>query len=321
MVKDGDITEFFSNIKTIISKNDNNTRRSVTPEPSNNAVCDKPGEQRTNVIYLNTNCNLRCEYCYEISSRDGLPDQIDCTYQDIDSFLEEICIREKNLVSTIVLMGGEPFLRFELIEYTLLKSASLTKKKGAGWCFSIISNGTLFSDKILTEYKELISLVSKNSVRVTQEISFDVSGQYRRKWPNGDNSVAQVEKGMQKLIDYKIPFRISYTVHMGNYNNIIRDCIYILEKYPKDYCERLMVGYAHSDLDSSLGEGSVERIRKDFTQYADHLFEIYGVPICNHTCGGCGICKKSNFVGNSYLSPTKGITYADKKTLHSFKQF
>jgi len=317
MVKDEDITNFFSDIRTMFGKNSIDV---VDKKPSV-SISDKSGDQRTNVIYINTDCNLRCEYCYEGSSREGLPDQINCTPKDIDIFLNEICEREKGLVSTVVLMGGEPFLKFDLVEYVVLKAASLIKVKGGGWGFSIISNGTLFTDKILTKYKDLILIANNNGVGITQEVSFDGSGQYRRKWPDGSNSIDHVERGIQKLIEYEIPFRISYTVHAGNYKNILKDCIYILEKYPSSCHDRMTVGYAYQELDSILGSGGAENLKKEFKIYADHLLDIYGVPICGNTCGYCNMCSKSNFVGNSYLSPTTGITYDDKTTTHSFQQF
>ena len=318
MVKKYDITEFFEIFKIMFNKKDETGNKS---KKLTSNISDKPGDQRTNVIYLNTDCNLRCEYCYEENSRTGLEDQVNCTQSDIDNFLNEICIREKDLTSTVVLMGGEPFLKFELIEYAVLKAASLTKTKGTGWGFSIISNGTLFTDKILNRYKELITIASTHKVHITQEVSYDVTGQYRRKWPDGSSSIKHVERGIQKLIEFEMPFRLSYTVHSGNYKNLLKDCIYILEKYPIKYHDRMTVGWAYKDLDFTLGYGAAEKLKSEFEPYANYLLDKYGVPICGNTCNHCSICRSSNFVGNSYLSPTTGITYDNKKTEHNFQQF
>ena len=319
-VKKTDIDDFFNDIKDMF--NDNKNSNSISTSKNLSLINkDKPGEQRTNVIYLNTDCNLRCEYCYEGPSRNGLPDQTKCTPKDIDNFLNEICKREKNAVSTIVLMGGEVFLKFDLLEYTILKAASLTKSKGGGWGFSIVSNATLFTDKIMTRYKNLIDSVVSHGVHISQEVSYDASGHYRRKWPDGSSSISQVEKGIEKLIEYKIPFRISYTVHSGNVKNLIKDCVTILEKYPLPYHTRLLVGYACRDLDELLGPSSTDGVRDSFKPYAEYLHKLYGVPICGNSCDICNICNKAKFVGNSYLSPTTGITYDEKSTSHSFQQF
>ena len=335
-VKKEEIDSFFNNIKSMFastdSKIDLKTKESENKDYSLKSKnknhpklktnhSDKPGDQRTNVMYLNTDCNLRCEYCYEISSRTGLPDQQNLTTEDVDIFLNEICERENDCISTIVIMGGEPFLYFDMVEYIILKTISLNKRKKQGWAFSIISNGTLFTDNILTRYKKVRELASKNRVYISQEVSYDGSGQYRRKWPDGSNSITQVEKGIQKLIDYDIPFRISYTVHSGNYKNVIQDCIYMLEKYPLPYNNRITVGYAYADLDSALGPAGGQKLKKYLKPYFFYIFDLYGVPICGNTCGYCKNCDRGHFIGNSYLSPTTGISYDNKITEHEFQQF
>lgn len=331
------IDEFFNNMKSVLSSDledicnydckncqlkscvridqiDTNKKSLV------NKVDDKPGEQRTNVIYLNTDCNLRCEYCYEANSRNGLPDQADCTPDDIDNFLNEISIREKGRVSTIVIMGGEPFLRFKLIQYTILKAASMNKE--GGWGISLVTNGTFFrNDNIIKMLKDLIKFGKLCGVSISLEVSFDVSGQYRRKWPDGANSKKVVEQGLQNLIKFEVPFKISYVAHSGNYKNLVEDCIYVLEKYPLPYHYRMTVGYAYEDLDKELGPEAGHRLKEWFKPYAHYLFELYKVPICGNTCEVCGQCGVGNFVGNSYLSPTTGISYDEKVTGHKFKQF
>jgi uncharacterized protein len=297
----------------------------ITPiEPTNTLntkVKDKSGTQRTNVIYLNTDCNLRCEYCYEGNSRNGLPDQANCKPKDVDAFLNEIVSREKGCISTIVIMGGEPFLAFDMILYTMYKAASLTKIKGNGWGISVVSNGTLFTKEKLTRYKEAIDKVSKYHVNISQEVSYDGSGHWKRKWPDGSNSRPQVEKGIQKLIDFEIPFKISYVAHSGNYDSIVKDCIYILEKWPRPYPYRITVGWAYEELDKELGPNMAFKLKDEFRPYAIRLLDLYGTPICGNTCGYCTKCNQENFVGNSYLSPTTGISYDNKTTEHSFRQF
>lgn len=322
-----DINKFFGDVKTMFEDKFVKSEQPVdsTPvklsEPKLNKFNeDKQGTQRTNIIYLNTNCNLRCEYCYEADSRNGLPDQVNITPAEIDAFLLDVKEREKGRVSTVVLMGGEPFLDFHLIEYIILKACSLAGDHG-GWGLSIISNGTLFTDKLLTKYKELIDIAAKHQTFIAQEVSYDGTGQYRRKWPDGSNSKDHVERGMKKLIEYEIPFKISYTVHSGNYKNLVKDCVYILENYPLPYHYRMTVGYAYEDLDSVLGYKGSYKFKQEFIPYAKYLFDTYGVPICGNTCGYCKECDQSTFVGNAYLSPTTGVSYDDKTTTHSFQQW
>lgn len=278
---------------------------------------DKEGQFRTNVIYLNTNCNLRCGYCYEKDSREGLEDQANCTEEMIDSFIDEIHEREKGLNSCIVVMGGEPFLRFDLICYVVGKCAETPKKEG--WAVNIITNGTtLNNDKNVEKLKQLLDFANNNKVHVRFEISYDCTGQFKRKWPDGSSSRDVVEKSMMKIKSYGIPYDISYTVHEGNYKNIVEDMVYILEKFSPG---RLTVGVAYEEMDRILGPNKSFDIPKQIKPYAKHLFELYKTPICGIVCEYCGYCNRKDCAGNAYLSPTTGISYADKATNTGFGTF
>lgn len=314
-----DIDGFFTNIKTVLSDSEQECLPQSISPTLERSVNDKPGEQRTNVIYLNTNCNLRCEYCYEGDSREGLPDQADCSPEIIDNFLDEICKRESGLTSTVVIMGGEPFLRFDLVQYVVYRAIELNKP--GGWGFSLITNATFLTDKKIIELKKLLDLSLKFNAHISFEVSYDASGQFRRKWPNGSNSKEIVEAAIDRLVKHQVYFKLSYTCHAGNYMNLVDDCIYIFERWPLPYHTRMTVGYAYTDLDKVLGQGGAQKVKKEFIPKAIELFKKYKIPICGNTCGYCKICEKGNFVGNSYLSPTTGITYAKKLTGAEFKQF
>lgn len=304
---------FFNDMKTILSDDPVNTDNLVRE------VSDQEGTQRTNVIYLTTACNLRCEYCYEKDSREGLPDQSNLTYDKIDSFLSEIINRESNQISTVVIMGGEPFLRFDLVQYIIAKSIQLPKEKG--WGISIVTNGTLFNERRIKEFKYLMDLCQKSQkTYLSLEVSYDGSGQEKRKWPDGSSSRRLVEKALYDLSENNIPFKISYVVHDLNYLRVLEDVITILERWPK--VERILIGYAYEILDKTLGSPNAgQEIKKQLMPSLIEIYKEYKVPICGHVCGLCKICDKSSFIGNSYLSPTTGISYDKKNTEHKFQQF
>jgi len=254
-----DINRFFSDISYIFdlpSSKNSGVQESCTPQNNEQnpqesmmpVTTEIPQEQkvgqRTNVIYLNTDCNLRCEYCYEGDSREGMPDKAHLTTDKIDAFLEEIIDREAQFHnSTVVVMGGEPFLRFDLIKYTLLKAMSLPHSFG----ISLITNGTLLTDKRISELKYLLDLAKQSDVSLSLEVSYDGSGQNRRYFPGKVDSKELVENNIKKLLDVGIRIKISYTVHMGNYKNIVEDTIYILEKFNYDDLERITIGFRFKD--------------------------------------------------------------------------
>lgn len=323
MLDKAKIDQFFDDIKYVLSDNipNENIDSNLEGKPKlTKEVADKEGDQRTNVIYLNTDCNLRCEYCYEGDSRTGLPDQVHLTTEGIDEFLQEIAIREKNSVSTIVIMGGEPFLRFDLVQYIIARSIQIPKNKG--WGISLVTNGTLFTSKRLEKFKELLNLCknSNSKTNLSLEISYDGSGHHRRKWPDGSSSLPIVEKCLDSLCEHSIPFKVSYVVHKDNMNNVIEDAIKIFERWSK--VERLLIGFAFEELDNVSGEKMAgQNLRDKLRPYFKELYNIYKKPVCGVICGICTICNKTPFVGNSYLSPTTGISYDAKETEHKFRQF
>jgi uncharacterized protein len=324
MLKEDSINQFFVDIKHILSDSPfistNGSKRSnIEGKPKlTKQVNDKEGSQRTNVIYLNTDCNLRCEYCYEGNSREGLPDQANVTLDGIDEFLQEIVDREKDLISTVVIMGGEPFLRFDLVQYIVAKSMAFPDKR---WGISIITNATLFTPNVLDKLKYLMDLCENvKRTHLSLEVSYDGVGQHRRKWPDGSSSEPQVLKGIDRLVECEIPFKVSYTVQKDNCDNVIEDAIRIFERWPS--VSRLLLSFAFQDLDEKFGqEKSGQDLRKKLKPYFKELFEIYQKPICAMVCGVCRSCQKANFTGNSYLSPTTGISYDKKATEHLFQQF
>jgi len=261
-------------------------------------------------MYLTTRCNLKCDYCYEGEGRENLIEQRDLMKEDIEIFLDEIAVREKGQVSTLVIMGGEPFLKFDLLKYAVDTAWKMDHKFG----ISITTNGTLINAKFskapsLIELKELVSKIS------TLEISWDGSGHDRRVYGHEVpvSSRPMVHKAILMLADNNIPFRISYTVHKNNWNKLVYDMVYIMEKFKP---AEIKLSFACQELEDNGVD--FKMLKEKLLEYAEHLYISYGIPICDLSCKLCGKCKKSNFIGNSYMSPTTGISYEE---IHSEKKF
>jgi MoaA/NifB/PqqE/SkfB family radical SAM enzyme len=203
-------------------------------------------------------------------------------------------------------MGGEPTLRMDLVEYIVEKAEKLNHK----FALTITTNGLL-----LNPYLEKFKKWTNNYNHFTLEISYDASGQFRRKFPNGKSSRKVVEYSMVRCIEANIPFKISYTLHTGNIDNFVKDIIYIMEKYGK-HITSLKVGVAFKEISNHFGD--IDIVKK-YKPYMKQIYKMYGIPICDFVCGDCGICDKSSFVGNNYLSPKSGIIKSEKKTQKEFE--
>lgn len=270
-------------------------------------ICEAPGlsvpKNKVNVMYITTICNLGCSYCYE-KDKSSLKT---ASKAQIEEFFSEIAKREQGLVSTVVLMGGEPYMVMPRTEFALEYANSLNHS----FAISLVTNGTYIKMYDKAYYDNLMKKI------VTLEISYDGSGQDRRIYSfTGISSRPVVEDSLRYLQSINIPFKISYTVHKDNVHNLLKDMVYIMEVFrPK----QIKWSIAYQELTDMGLDG--EKMKKDFYPYAEYLFHKYGIAICDVSCPVCKSCKKENFEGNAYLSPTKGILYADSKTNGVFNNF
>ena len=206
-------------------------------------------------------------------------------------------------------MGGEPFLVYPMLCYTLKKMSEADHN----WGVTITTNGTMPRLIEKAQFINHIYSVITSNIKITLEISYDGSGQDARIYHNGRSSRNKVEKLLGSL---KIPFAISYTIHKGNYKHLLADIIFLCEKYKptkislSPYCQEL------DDL-----TGDYKKFMAAFVPYAEYITKKYSIPICDLSCRVCGKCDKSNFEGNAYMSPTTGLTYQDQSTEKKFDKF
>jgi sulfatase maturation enzyme AslB (radical SAM superfamily) len=281
------------------------TEKELTPKKFLNDLNGMFNKNRVNVLYLTTMCNLNCDYCYEKNPERKR--QITLSKESCQDFLNEIADREKGLVSTLVIMGGEVFLEFS----TLMDVLWIAKKMNHEFAISVVTNGTLLKNIPLEKFKLFYSLIT------TLEISYDGSGSDRRTYKTGGTTKPIVEFNLATLRHLGLKYKISYTVHKDNYKNLLFDMIWIMTKLRPS---AIKLSFACQEL-SDAGV-DYKKFKQDFLEYAEQLYMSYGIPICDLSCSQCLKCDSSNFCGNSYLSPkTNKITYEDTTTLKKFDVF
>ncbi|MBI4687258.1 MAG: geopeptide radical SAM maturase [Nitrospirae bacterium] len=102
------------------------------------------------VVVMNLDCNLACSYCFEGEMKGRLY-MTQTTSDDIVGFAEGYFERGRN--TNFVFYGGEPLLSIELIKYISGRLKRLSEQRGLMYSFSLVTNGTLLTKKIVGELK------------------------------------------------------------------------------------------------------------------------------------------------------------------------
>jgi radical SAM protein with 4Fe4S-binding SPASM domain len=156
---------------------------------------------RSAYLHVTQRCNLDCVGCYSLDDyRNTLPDP---TYEQLTKAIVELA---KVGVKSLVISGGEPFLRDDLPE--LLAYA---KTVGGIETINVATNGILLSREVL---KRLAPLVSRISVSFDGASSLSVA--YIRKEQRFDTLVDSI----RLIQEFGISAQITPTVHANNIDEL-----------------------------------------------------------------------------------------------------
>jgi len=143
-------------------------------------------------------CNLMCEGCY---AAEYSPDQ------DLDRPLLQKIVDEGNDMGVYLftLLGGEPFIYEELLEFARANPDSY---------FQVFTNGTLLDDDVIDELADVGNIAPMLSVEGTPEMT-----DKRR----GAGVHAQVMSVMDRLGEAGVLFGYSVTVARNNWRMLVSD--------------------------------------------------------------------------------------------------
>lgn len=165
------------------------------------------------ILHITERCNLRCRYCFQ-SEINAMPDmELPMGKSAIDWFLANIGDTKK---MTIRYFGGEPMLKFELIEALTNYADEQAVGKGLELEYQITTNGTILSQKILDFCKNhRISLL------------FSIDG---RQACHDKNRVTPTGRGSFGMISRNFPLIFSYdkTIKLGARLTFVSDTIHLL---------------------------------------------------------------------------------------------
>lgn len=134
-----------------------------------------------------SDCNFRCIYCYEKNSirKKEMTKEVE---ESIIKFIESQ-IEDLSSIS-IAWYGGEPLMRFDIIERLAKKIISLCDKNDVQYFSSIVTNGYLLTPEIATKMVELkiqnvqITLDGRKEIHDKRRIMSDGKGTFDKIFEN-----------------------------------------------------------------------------------------------------------------------------------------
>jgi SynChlorMet cassette radical SAM/SPASM protein ScmE len=162
-------------------------------------------------IDITSKCNLRCTYCYHFTGAGDV--KKDLPKEEWLKFFEEL--NECNVMN-VTLQGGEPFCRNDLKD--IISGIVQNRMR-----FSILSNGTLITDKAAAFLSETHRC---NGVQV----SIDGSKPEIHDACRGQGSFVKAVEGIRNLQRHHIPVQIRVTINKYNVADLEAIAEFIFEK-------------------------------------------------------------------------------------------
>ncbi len=161
-------------------------------------------------IWVTTNCNLNCKYCYEHGNKKGTSissNDIPLIIEFVFSFLNN----ESEIA--INFHGGEPLLQIELIDEICNKLKDRRIKKS----YSLTTNGTMIT-------KENLNIVKKHNINLS--VSIDGTKDNHNKMRIYHDNTGSYEKcvsGIKLALSVGVDVRGRMTVTPDNYQQLYKN--------------------------------------------------------------------------------------------------
>jgi uncharacterized protein len=209
-------------------------------------------------LSLTHNCNLACKYCY--SGKTSKKDMSFATAQKIVDFVMKIALPGRR--AEFSFFGGEPLLRFDLIEKIVGYIRAKESETGKPVSLSVTSNGTLLRQPILEFFKkEAIDLC----------VSIDGPAQVHdrnRVHKDGRGSFLEVVKNLQMAMGCLDAVQVNAVYGPGT-----------IDALPQTVSFFTGLGvptiHLNPDIRATWSEDTYGRFPKVYTKIADHYIEAY----------------------------------------------
>ncbi len=222
-------------------------------------------------LFLTTDCNLNCKYCYEMEYR--VKQKSQKFNQSILSAILDIVKKRMHAMDDMALhvdfYGGEPLLEITQIYKTVnsIKETLNDKKLSYG----ITTNGTLINNEILM-------FLNKNQFSVSISCDGDSKQNSYRVYSDKRPAADSIIDGLKRTITHnsRTNINVNMVVRSDNYDRVI-DCIDYLAGFA---CKKFSLAFDYGDLGwESIPDETLKKYYRDLKMYAVEHYPNYKINI------------------------------------------
>lgn len=228
-------------------------------------------------ILPNNVCNFSCSYCYSAQGRSGKIIDKEILKKTLEHFIDSKRIQAPMLFIAI-LGGGEPLLSWDLVKFILEYGQTLADAHGFKTDFSLVTNGSVIND-------EIISVLKKYDVTVS--VSFEILESIQNMQRGSYQIVSQ---NIKQLIDNGIIPKLRATITPENVllqEQMIQE---VISFYPK---VKDIMTEAVTDAESFKNP---QDFRDFYSQYIKYFFKAWKMGLEHDKNVECSASRNFNLL-------------------------
>lgn len=273
---------------------------------------------KTFEIITTTVCNAQCYYCYEAGFK-----HMTITNEISQKIIEYIRKNKQGDSIKLKWYGGEPLMNIKAID-TISRGLI---QAGISFCSTMISNGVLFSENVISKAKDLWKL---RNVRIT----IDGTESVYNKTKNYKNKLGSPYQLLLLNIDNLLKKEISVTIRVNIEKRNIDDAKLLIEDLCKRYQGNELVDFMLRPLNNTVVNTTIEssgadrdKILQEITMLKKQIFasgflvncgKLTGMTLCSCIAdSGTYIAIKPNgelaYCSSDFNNKTFGSIYEEDK--------
>ena len=265
------------------------------------------GKGNSVVIIPTQLCNFGCTYCYAQNAHLHNSVMSKKTLQIVLDFVLQSKNNKKNIS---FIGGGEPLTAWELIKWSV-EYLEQNKQPNDVLNIGITTNASLFTDEMFKFIKE-----HNIHIGVSFEILPDIQDSQRPFRGGNRGSFEIVNKNIQRLIRYGIPYGIRSTITKLNVNRMSEMVEFVAEHYPNIRKLHLEQVTDSSEDDSAFYDAYIDNFYK-----AKQVGEKYNINVYNSISKSIYQTKDCFCSGEFCVTPTGSFVACHRVSAEHEKSF